>query len=147
MNDVYDKIKSSENYEVIFGAIILDGGDIVVKSVKGKRDGYHDDYKYQLKLWHDICKWRFVPLTDTCYWWTPVGEYKTPEYEKKFKVDTEFHLRKYYNVEGKIYHKTMLENKLSIMVTHGVPDGVQSDRDPNTFPTFAQWMKFHKDGD
>lgn len=144
----YEDIVSNKDFKVIFGITYIEDDHIKTASAEGRRSESHgevipnDGRLYNIdpnKRW----TWRYNPMTNTIYWWEPpTKEVKTDaEIELSDLTDKPRHKRIYMRGESE---RTQIAGKIGTMDTHDT--SFMNVRKAN-FPTFAQWLKFHRDGD
>ena len=144
----YDVSLSNEDYDVVFGYTYTNGG--VVLSAKGKRNYTHLWLELESKASLDIRDmgrtpkktWRYVPLTDTIYWWNRYTGAEDQATNDHLKLKYGYIVKHRVCVDDEIDYSKMTpaqKNKLNTMLTTGHDYTITGGQTPS----FKDWYNAH----
>ena len=128
-NDILHK-----DIKILFGISWLDPDDNTpyTKTGWGNKDNDHYDILFsKYNIPKNNISWRYIPETNTCYWWDVPGI--------SIKHEVLDILERKYGYKN-IRHKKIASDKpehVSVHASHGLV------WNPATRPTFKQWHKYH----
>ena len=132
----YNRAASDEDYPVILG--ISEGPDRIIMR-KGLRSKEHDYLMNGILNYSDEeLRWRYIPLTQTVYWW------KSPNME--IRKATDVALKQKYGVTVKRHfmlddQMAMAKKKSHYMTSHHRHENLGTVK---RVPNFQEWYKAHQ---